>query len=90
MDDGGVQRAIAVALGGRDIVLEAARDHRPTLVDQAQRAIDVGHVLDDDSEGHDVGQLLEADVPFGHLLPDRIRMLLAPDDLGFQTIVLEV
>ena len=82
--------AVAVALGGRDEILEAARDHRPALVDQPQRAIDVGDVVDDDAEGHHVGQLLEADVPLGHLLPDRIRMLLAAHDLGFEAVVGEI
>src|SRR3546814_9464735 len=34
--------------------------------------------LGDDAEGHDVGQLLEADMAFLHLLPDGIGMLLPP------------
>ena len=41
VDHRGVQRPIAVALGGRDVVLEAARDHRPALVDQAERVVAV-------------------------------------------------
>ena len=59
-------------------------------MDQAERAIAFGDVVDDDPERHHVGQLLEADVPLGHLLPDRIGMLLAPDDLGFEPVVGEV
>ena len=77
VDDRGVQRPIAVALGGRDVILEPARDHRPAAVDQAERAITFGDVVDDDPERHHVRQLLEADVPLGHLLPDREGMLLA-------------
>jgi hypothetical protein len=46
-------------------------------VDQAERAIAFVDVVDDHPERHHVGQLLEADVPLGHLLPDRIGMLLA-------------
>ena len=48
---------------------------------------DVG---DDDPERHDVRQLLEADVPLGHLLPDRKGVLLAADDLGLEPVVGEV
>ena len=87
VDDRGVQAAVAVALGRRDVILEAARDHRPAPVDQAERAIAVADVADDHAEGHHVGQLLEADVPLGHLLPDRIGMLLAAHDLGFEAVV---
>ncbi len=90
VDHRGVQAAVAVALGGRDEVLEPARDHRPALVDQSERAIDVGDVVDDHAEGHDVGQLLEADVALGHLLPDREGMLFAAHDLGLEAIVGEV
>ena len=80
VDHRGVQRAIAVALGRRDVILEAARDHRPAAVDQAERPIGLTQILHDHAEGHDVGQLLEADMLLGHLAPDRIRMLLAPLD----------
>ncbi len=59
-------------------------------MDQAERAIAFADVVDDDPEGHHVGQLLEADVPFGHLLPDRIGMLLAARDFGFEPVVGEV
>ena len=85
-----MQRLVAVALGRRDVILESAGDHRPAAVDQAQRAIAFADVVDDDPERHDVGQLLEADVPLGHLLPDRIWMLLAADHLGFEAIVGEI
>ena len=85
-----MQRAVAVALGRRDVILEAAWNHRPAAVDQSERAIAVRLVVDDDPEGHDVGQLLEADVPLGHLLPDRKGMLLAAGDLGIEAVVGEV
>ena len=90
VDDGGVQALVAVALGCRNVVLEAARNHRPAAVDQPQRAIAFADILHDDSEGHHIGQLLEADVPLGHLLPDRVGVLLTAGDLGFETIVGEV
>ena len=85
-----VERSIAVALGGRDEILEPPRDHRPALLDQPQRAVAVVDLVDDHSERHDVGQLLEADVALGHLLPDRIGMLLAPHHFGLEAMVGEV
>ena len=90
VDDRGVQRPVAVALGRRDVILEAARDHRPAAVDQPERAIAFGDIVDDDPEGHHIRQLLEADVPLGHLVPDRIRMLLPAEDLGDEAVVGEV
>ena len=60
------------------------------LVDQAERAVAVADVVDDHPERHDVGQLLEADVPLGHLLPDREGVLLAAGDLGLEAVVGEV
>ena len=45
-----MQRLIAVAFGRRDEVLEAARNHRPAAVDQAERAVAFAHILDDDPE----------------------------------------
>ncbi len=90
VDDRGVQGPIAVALGGRDIILEAARDHRPAAMDEPQRAVGFVDVGDDDPECHHVRQLLEADVPLGHLLPDRIGMLLAAGDDGLKAVVGEI
>ena len=42
VDQRGVERAVAVGLGRRDIVLEAARDELPGRVQHAQRAVAVG------------------------------------------------
>ena len=42
------------------------------------------------AERHDVGELLEADVPLGHLAPDRIGMLLAAHHLGLDAVRLEM
>src|SRR5690606_4308039 len=82
--------AVAVALRGRDEILEAAGHHRPAPVDEAERAIAILDHADDDTKGHDVGQLLEADVALGHLAPDRIGMLLAPGDLRLDAVRLEM
>ena len=79
--DAGVDAAVAVRLGGADVVLEAPGDHGIRGMDRAQ-----GHVAGvagrhDDAEGHDVGQLLEGDVAALHLLPDREDRLLPAGDL---------
>ncbi len=87
VDDRSVQRAVSVALGGRDIILEAAGNHRPAAVDQPERAITIRVIIDDDPECHDVRELLKADVPLGHFLPDRKGMLLASGDPGIEAIV---
>ena len=55
VDHRGVERAIAVALGGRDEVLEPARDHRPPAMDQAKGTVGLAHILHDHAECHDVG-----------------------------------
>src|SRR5437868_8061178 len=90
MDDSGVDRAVAVALGGRDEILEAARHHVPALVDQPKRPVTFLDRTDDAAEGHDVRQLLEADMPLLHLAPDRIGMLLPAGDLGLDPVRLEM
>ena len=78
-DHRGVQGAVVVLFGCRDIVLEAAWHERPFGVDDAEREIAVLDRADEDAETEDVGELLE-----GHLLAlllvDRIGTLLAPLD----------
>ena len=74
-DHGGVDRAVVVLLGRRDVVLEAARHHRPGGVHDAERAVALRHRLHDDAEAENVGQLLEADRLALHLAPDRIGPL---------------
>src|SRR3546814_16164139 len=72
-DDGGVQRAVAVGLGGRDVVLETPRPHRIATVQQAERVVAVAQRADNHTEGHGVGQLLKGDVLALHLEPYGIR-----------------
>ena len=78
----GVEGAVGVGLGRADIVFEAPGQHVVAAVDDAQRRVAVGDALDDDPEGHDVGELLEAYVLAFHLAPDGERRLLAAGDLG--------
>ncbi len=77
-DDGGVERAVVVALGRRDVVLETLRHGRPGRVDDADRAVAVGDGVDEDAEGDDVGELLEGDGLALHLAIDRIGLLQPP------------
>ena len=58
-------------------------------MDQAERAIALLGIRDDDAKRHHVGQLLEADVALGHLAPNRIGMLLAPRHLGLDAVAAE-
>ncbi len=74
-DHGGVDRAVVVLLGRRDVVLEASRHHRPGGVDDAERLVAFRHALHDHPKAEDVGQLLEADRLALHLAPDRIGAL---------------
>ena len=76
-DDGGMDRAVIVLLGRRDVVLEAPRHHRPGGMHNAERLVALRYVLDDDAEAENIGQLLEADRLALHLAPDRIGPLAA-------------
>jgi hypothetical protein len=79
-DQRGVQRLVAVDLGDRDVVLEAARHRLVHLVQHAQRRVAVGHRGHDDAEAVDVGDLREAQVLLVHLLVDGVQRLLAAGD----------
>ena len=71
-----VQGPVIVPFRGRDVVLEQARHHRIGAVDNAERLITRGGIVDDDAERDHVGQLLERDVLQFHLAPDGKRSLL--------------
>jgi hypothetical protein len=55
-------------------------------VDHAQRAVASSSVVDDARNAMTSEQLLEADVALGHLLPDRIGMLLAAPISAFDAL----
>ena len=69
-DDTAMDAAIAITLGCRDIILEAARHAAVPGVDNTQRAVTILHIVDHDAEGHDIGQLGEFDILALHLAPD--------------------
>src|SRR3546814_18049301 len=72
------------ALGGRDVILEAPRHHRPAAMDDAERAIAFLLGPNDRAQRHHVRQRLEADVAFRHIFPARIRMFLAPRNIALE------
>src|SRR3546814_16479553 len=59
-----VQRFVAVALGSRDIILEPTGDHFVALMDDTEGPIAIFRPFRNDAEGHYVGKLFKADVPF--------------------------
>ncbi len=73
-----MQRAIVVLLGRRDIVLEPPRNARPFRMHDAQRAVAVLHLADDDAETENIRQLLEGDGFSLHLAPHGVGRFLAP------------
>ena len=78
----GVNGAIVVLLGRRDVILEATRDHRPGRMHDTERLVALGQALHHHAEPENVGKLLEADGFALHLAPDRIGALAPPRHLG--------
>src|SRR3954454_22360470 len=76
-DHAGVQRAVVVRLRCGDEVFEAPGDDVIGGVDDPQRVIALPGIVDEHTESHDVGELLERDVLALHLAPDRIGRFLA-------------
>ncbi len=72
---GGVQRAVVVALGLGDVIVELAGHRRPQLMHQAQGGVAVLHLLDDDAQGAHVVHLAEVQVLGAHLVPDAVDVL---------------
>ena len=81
-----VQRPVAVELGHRHVVLEAAGHRLPERMDEAEGAVAVprplvARALDDDAHGREVVDLVELAALLGHLVVDRIEVLRAARDL---------
>ena len=72
-DDDGVDGLIAVGLRRGDVVLVAPHPMGIGRVQRAQRGVTIANVFNDDTEGHDIGQLAQIEVLGLHLLPDRVR-----------------
>ena len=74
-DDRRVQGLIVIGLRHGDVVLEAVRQGLPQAVDDAQDAIAVLDVVDDDADGEKVIDLAQVAVIFLHLLINAVKML---------------
>jgi hypothetical protein len=85
-DDGGVDGPVVVLLRRRDVVLEAAGHGVPLAVDDAERAVAVVDIVDDDAEAEHIGQLLEGQRLRFHLAEDRPRLFLAAVDLRLDAV----
>ena len=59
MNHGGVQRLIEVRPRHRDVVLEAAGNRRPDLVDHAKRGVAIFHRVGDHAHGEQIKHLVE-------------------------------
>src|SRR5574343_1092458 len=79
---GGVQRAIVIALGIRDVVVEFLGNRQPQVVHDAERGIAVLQVIDDDAQGAHVVNLGELDAFLAHLVPDAVDVLRPAVDFG--------
>ena len=90
-----VQRAVAVELRHRDVVLEAAGHRLPERVDEAERAVAVARplvaaALDDHAHRREVVDLVELAALLRHLVVDRVEVLRAAGDLGRDVDLLEL
>ena len=86
-EDAGVQGAVAVRLGRRDVILESPRYHWVSTVCDTECLVAIVYVLDDEAKCHDVRKLFETDFVLLHLTPDRIRRFLATADLGVDAML---
>src|ERR1700730_11226094 len=93
-DDRGVQRLVHVELRHRDVVLEPSGDGVPPRVNGAEGRVTVADGIDQDTDAHQVVDVVEADVPGDHLLVDRV-IVLGPAgrrvlDLGLVQVITDV
>ena len=79
---GGVQRAIVVALGVGDVVVEFLGDRRPQVMHDAQHRVAILDLVDDHPQRAHVIDVGELDALAAHLVPDAVDVLRAAVDLG--------
>jgi hypothetical protein len=77
-----MQRAVEIALGMRDVVVEFAVDRLPQVMHDAQRGVAVLDLVDDDAQRAHVVDLLEVDVLAAHLVPDAVDVFRPTIHLG--------
>ena len=81
-DHGGVDGAVAVALRGRDVVVELSRDVGPAPVHHPERRVAVRDRGHHHAHGTHVEELLERQLLALHLAVDAVDMFRAAVDLG--------
>ncbi len=86
-DQGGVQRTVSVGLGYGNEILEPRRHGRPSQMQDAEGAVTFLRRRHDHPKAENVGQLLEADLLFLQLAPDRKRPFRSAVHPGFQTVL---
>ena len=74
-DDGRVQGLVAVRLRHGDVVFEAPRYRLVGGVNDAQRFVTLGDVVDHDPESQNVVELIEVDVPSLHFFINGVEVL---------------
>ena len=85
-DDSRVQRLVEVELGDGDVVLEAPAHGGPARVQGAEHRVAVLDGVDDDSQRHQVVDVVEVFPPHDHLLVDRV-VVLGPSGHGALDLV---
>ena len=86
-DDRRVDALVAVGLGRRDVVLEAARHGLVHVVYHAQRVVAVRDAVHDDAEGAKVEDAVYVQLLGEHLAVDAVGVLYAPVDRGVYALV---
>src|SRR5690606_30544034 len=85
-DHGGVQRAVVVVLGPGDVVVELAGQRRPQRVDDAERGVAGGDVVDHHPHRAQVVELADRHALLLHLLPDAVDVLGPARYFGVQAV----
>ncbi len=83
IDDRGVQRAVVVALGRGDVIVEFAGDRAPVGVDDAQDRVTVHFIFHQQAYAADIREQFEGQAFAGHFVVNRVDVLRPPGDLGF-------
>ena len=81
-DDGRVDRAVEIVLGGGDVVVELAGNELPQRVDDPKRGIAFGDRVDQHPCRADIHELIEGEVLGLHFAPDAVDVLRPALDGG--------
>src|SRR4029434_3336411 len=76
-----VERAIAVCLRLRDVIVELAGERRPEVMHHAECCITVADVVDQDAHRADIVERVDSDFLATHVVPDAVDVLRPSGDL---------